>query len=265
MRRAPKKFSVATAFALALLGLAPALHAEIVTETVEYDVEGTTHIGYLAYDDALSEPQPGVLVIHEWWGLDDFARERTRAVAELGYVAFAPDMYGEGRVTRDPDQAGEWSGAVEAQQRFDALGKAALQVLRTQDRVDEERLAAMGFCFGGTSSLAMAFAGLPLDAAISFHGHLPVPDRQALDHTEADLLILHGAADPFVEPARVTRFRDALLDSKLDWQLVWFGNVQHSFMNPAAEEAGLEGLAYDPRAAHRAWQQAGDFLAQSLR
>jgi dienelactone hydrolase len=265
MLRAAQKFSSAPVFALALLGLAPALHAEIVTQTVEYDVEGTTHIGYLAYDDAIEELQPGVLVIHEWWGLNDFARERARAVAELGYVAFAPDMYGEGRVTRDPEQAGERSSAVEEQQRFETLGKAALQVLRAQDRVDEERLASMGFCFGGTSTLAMAFAGLPLDAAISFHGHLPVPDRQALDHTEADLLILHGAADPYVEPALVTRFRDALLASRLDWQLVWFGNVQHSFMNPAAEESGLDGLAYDPRAAHRAWQQTGDFLAQSLR
>lgn len=264
MLHAAPTFSSAPVFALALLGLAPGLHAEIVTETVEYEVGGTTHVGYLAYDDAVSEPQPGVLVIHEWWGLDDFARERTRAVAELGYVAFAPDMYGEGRITRDPDQAGKWSGAVEGE-RFATLGKAALQVLRTEDRVDEERLAAMGFCFGGTSSLAMAFAGLPLDAAISFHGHLPVPDREAIDHTEADLLILHGAADPYVEPALVTRFRDTLLDSKLDWQLVWFGNVQHSFMNPAAEEAGLEGLVYEPHAAHRAWQQAGDFLAQSLR
>ena len=94
MLRAAQKFSSAPVFALALLGLAPALHAEIVTQTVEYDVEGTTHIGYLAYDDAIEELQPGVLVIHEWWGLNDFARERARAVAELGYVAFAPDMYG---------------------------------------------------------------------------------------------------------------------------------------------------------------------------
>ena len=165
------RFSLALALVLAC-GLA---HAKVVTKSVAYEQGGTKLEGYLAYDDAKSGARPGVLVIHEWWGLNDYVKSRARQLSEMGYVAFAADMYGDHKVTRDPKQAQEWSSAIGNGGLMAPRSKAALEVLKEQPQTDKSKLAAIGFCFGGSTVLQLAYSGEPLAATVTFHGGLMAP------------------------------------------------------------------------------------------
>lgn len=235
--------------------------ATVHDQTVDYNVDGTTHIGYMAYDDTLKGKRPGVLVVPEWWGLNDYARERARQLARRGYVAFAADMYGQGRTTRDPEQASRWAKAAEGNLR--GLTRAALTQLKSFKRVDANELAAIGFCFGGTSVLELAYSGAPLDAAVSLHGDLPVPDDT--DNIDAAILILAGAADPFVPMTAIDQLTSAYEKRpQLDWHLTLFGHAQHAFTNPAADDYGIDGVRYNKTAARRAWAHTLTFLAERL-
>ncbi|MES1923693.1 dienelactone hydrolase family protein [Salinisphaera sp. T31B1] len=246
---------------IALTSALPA-SAAIHTEAVDYSVDGVPHIGYLAYDDASQDPRPGVLVVPEWWGLNDYAKQRARQLAEAGYVAFAADMYGNRRTTDQPDEAARWSQAAKPQLRN--LGRAALDVLAARAQVDADHLGAIGFCFGGTSVLELAYSGAPLDAVVSLHGHLPPPGDD--DTPGAAILVLHGAADPMVPLADVSRFAQALnARPGLDWRLTMYGHAEHAFTNPAADAYGIEGVAYDETAARRAWAATQGFLDDTLR
>ncbi|MES1943033.1 dienelactone hydrolase-like enzyme [Salinisphaera sp. PC39] len=254
------RFAALTAPILFVLAATTA-GAAVTTETVRYEIDGTEHIGYLAYDDSVDGPRPGVLVIHEWWGLNDYAKRRARELAGLGYVAFAADMYGGGRTTGDPEQAGAWSDAAKPHLRERA--GAALARLAETPRVDAGRLAAIGFCFGGTTVLQLAYSGADLDAAVSFHGHLPTPAED--DEIGASILVLHGAADPYVPPADVTAWEKAMnARAGLDWHLTAYGHAEHAFTNQGADEHGLDGVAYDATAARRAWAHMRVFLEQTL-
>lgn len=235
--------------------------ATVVTEEVPYEIDGRTHIGYLAYDNTVDELRPGVLVIHEWWGLNDYAKQRTRQLAELGFVAFAADMYGDGRTTEDPEQAGAWSKAAKPELRERA--QAGLAQLTEQGRTDSERLAAIGFCFGGTSVLQLAYSGADLDAAVSFHGNLPPPAEG--DEIKASILALHGAADPFVPPGDVAAWQEAMnARADLDWHLTAYGHAEHAFTNPGADAHGMDGVAYNALAARRSWDHMRTFFAEVL-
>lgn len=235
--------------------------AGIQTRSVEYEVGGTTHVGYLAYDDSDDTARPGVLVVPEWWGLNDYAKQRARELAAAGYVAFAADMYGNGKTTQDPQQASSWS--TEAKSNLRGLGQAALDQLAAAPRVDDAHLGAIGFCFGGTSVLELAYSGAPVDAVVSLHGHLPPPASS--DEVDASILVLHGAADPMVKMADVTRLAEALdARDNLDWHLAMYGHAKHAFTNPAADSYGIDGVAYDEAAATRAWSHTQTFLAEKL-
>ena len=249
-----------------LLGAMPCLaHAKLVTRTVEYTVDKAVMKGYLAYDDAAKEQRPGILVVPEWWGLNDYARRRARELAQMGYVAFAADMYGGGRTTSDPAQAQAWSGALQGSRLSLALRvKPALDTLRRQPQTDPERLGAVGFCFGGTTVLQLAYAGAHLRVAVAFHAGLIAPDSDELRRIRASLLILNGADDPFVKPEVVEEMRKGFATVHVDYAMATYGHAKHAFSNPAAGQYHLPGIAYDARAERRSWSTTKAFLAEQL-
>ena len=247
--------------AAAALLFAAGAHAKIVTKTIDYPYEGHTMKGYLAYDDAKTAGAPGVLVVHEWWGLNEYIRKRTREVAALGYVAFAPDMYGEGKTTTDPKEAGALSGGV-SKPELAKRAQAALDVLLKQPGVDKGHIGAMGFCFGGTTALALAYSGADLKGVVTFHGSLFPPEAGA--QIKAPIAILHGEKDPFMKPETVQQVKDALDGAKADWYMVVYANAVHGFTNPDADSYHIPGLAYDEKAAKRSWREMTSFFKVQL-
>jgi dienelactone hydrolase len=245
-----------------LLFLAAEVQAKLVTKTVEYRQDDKVFQGYLAYDDVGRARRPGVLVVHEWWGLNDFARKRAEQLAGLGYVALAADMYGQGATTANPQEAAQWAGELKGQPQLRARAQAALKVLAAAPRVDPRRLAAIGFCFGGTTVLELAYSGADLAGVVSFHGGLPRPQPGDLKHLKASILVLHGADDPHVPPADVAAWQAAMRQAGADWQMVFFGGAVHSFTNPAAGTDKASGVAYDRRAAPRSWRCMQEFFKE---
>jgi dienelactone hydrolase len=241
---------------LALVALSAQIQAKIVTQNVEYRAGEVVSKGFLAYDDAVEGRRPGVLVVHEWWGLNDFVRDKCRLLAALGYVALAADIYGEGKVTTDPKQAGEWAGAI---RRLPGLGRAraraALDELTKHAEVDPQRLAAIGFCFGGTVALDLAYGGAPLKAAVCFHGSLPQLKPDEAPGLKAAILALIGADDAAVKPEDRLKFEESMKNAKANWELVLYGGTVHAFMNPAADKLGMPNIAYNARSAARAWSE----------
>ena len=243
-----------------------AVEAKVVTQIVEYRQDGTAMRGFLAYDDALKGKRPGVLVVHEWWGLNDFARERALKLAGLGYVALAADMYGNGVITSNPEEAGKLAGALRGNpDLLRARAQAALKFLAADPRVDANRLAAIGFCFGGTTVLELAYSGADLAGVVSFHGGLPRLQPGDLKRLKASILVLHGADDPHVAPADITAFEQAMRQAGADWQMVFFGGAVHGFTNPAAGDNQASGVAYNARAARRSWRYMQDFFQEIWR
>jgi dienelactone hydrolase len=253
-------FRLCGALTLVCLALTE-VEAKIVTQTVEYGQNGTVMRGFLAYNDSFKSKRPGVLVVHEWWGLNDFARERALKLAGLGYVALAADMYGGGATTRDREEAGKLAGALLGNpDLLRARAQAALKVLAADPRVDPKRLAAIGFCFGGTTVLELAYSGADLAGVASFHGGLPRTQPGDLKRLKASILVLHGADDPHVSPADIAAFEQAMRQAGADWQMVFFGGAVHGFTNPAAGDNRASGVAYDPRAARRSWRCLQEFF-----
>lgn len=234
--------------------------AALVTKTLEYTVDGETFRGYLAYDDSRLERRPGVLVLPEWWGVNDYVKLRAEQLADMGYVAFVADMYGKGRNTTDPKQAGAWAGEVRGTPKMVQRAAAALKVLAAHQLTDAASLAAIGFCFGGTGVLELAFSGAGLAGVVSFHGTLPTPPAER-DRIKAKVLVLHGAEDPFVKPEQLQNFIAGMGRTGADWHMVIYGDAVHAFTNPAADQAGIKGVAYNEVAAERAWNDMQDFFA----
>ncbi|TVQ88480.1 MAG: dienelactone hydrolase family protein [Chromatiaceae bacterium] len=237
---------------LALLLALPAAWAELQTQTIEYQDGDTSLKGYLVYDDSIEGPRPGILVAHEWWGLNDYIRQRAEMIAELGYVAFALDMYGDDRVTEHAPDAQGWMQQITANlDTWHQRARAGLEILQGQEQVDATRLAALGWCFGGATVMQLAYAGADLAAVVSFHGSLPpAPDGVTI---KPSVLAAHGAADDFVPPERVQAFQDSLTAAGADWQLVSYGGARHGFTNPLAGDYGMDNLAYDANADRRSW------------
>jgi len=248
-------------FAFFLLALPFVVQAAVKSEAVEYKDDDTGLRGFLVYDDALEGKRPGVIVVHEWWGLDDYAKQRAEMLAELGYVAFAVDMYGKDKVTEHGEDAKAWmtqiTGNVEAWQRRALLG---LDILKQHELVDADYLAAIGYCFGGATVMQMAYAGADLDGVASFHGSLPPATEAQKKNIKAKVLVAHGEADSFIPPERIVAFKQALDAAGADWEMVTYGGARHAFTNPNAEKYGMEGLKYDERADERSWALLQSFL-----
>lgn len=250
---------------LTLSLLAGLAQAEVRTRPVTYRDGEVELRGYLAWDDAFKGKRPGVLVAHEWWGLDDYIRRRARMLAELGYVAFALDLYGEGRVTQHGAQAQEWMEQISANEgNWRKRALAGVEILRGHELVDRSRLAAVGYCFGGATVMQMAYAGADLKAVVSFHGSLPIPDADQAKKIRARVLAAHGSEDSFVPPERVREFQAALDRADVDWRMITFGNARHAFTNPEADRHGMENLRYDEQADRRSWAAMRDFFKETL-
>ena len=250
--RLSKTLTAAAALTAALFLALPA-SAEVKTKTITYNDGETELSGLLAWDDSMSGPRPGVLVVHEWWGLNDYAKGRAEALAAEGYVAFAVDMYGTGKVTEHPDQAGTWAKEITANlSAWVKRAETGLEVLQSQDQVQADKLAAIGYCFGGSTVMQMAYADSPLKAVASFHGSLP-PASEDVTKVNPRVLIAHGRDDSFIPAERVIAFQDALDRTEADWEMTIYANTRHGFTNPDAGKFGIENLAYNEVADRRSW------------
>jgi dienelactone hydrolase len=244
------------------IALAPAAAlAEVQTQAVEYTDEDVPLTGHLYWDDSIEGKRPGVLVIHEWWGLNDYAKERARMLAELGYVAFAADMYGNDQVTDQPSQAQEWmqeiTADVELWRQRAGLG---LTQLKASEYVDADKTAAIGYCFGGGTVMQMAYGGAPVLGVVSFHGSLPAAPEEVWGKIGPEILVLHGQADSFIAPEVVTNFQNKLEAAGANWEMDIYGGARHGFTNPDAGDYGIENLAYDAQADARSWSRMQAFF-----
>lgn len=243
--------------------------AGVVTREVDYQSGGVTLKGYLAYDDAVQGARPGVLVVHEWWGMNDYARKRARMLAELGYTALALDMYGDGRQAHHPDDAGQFSSEIMKNQDLArARFNAALDLLRREKTVDPGRVAAIGYCFGGAVVLQMARYGSDLKGVVSFHGSLNPISPAEPGAIKAKILVLTGADDPFVPAEQVEQFKKEMDAAKADYKVIAYPGARHSFTNPDADEFGKKfnmPLAYDKAADEASWKEMQDFFRVVLK
>jgi len=244
-----------TALTVLAVAICPSLTwAAVKTETVTYKVGDKTFKGFLAYDDGVKDKRPGILVVHEFWGLNDYARKRAEQLAGLGYVAFAVDMYGDGKTTEHPKEAGAMAGTVRMNQKeWLARANAGLQILRDHPLVESKNLAAIGYCFGGSTALALANSGSDIKAAVSFHGALPIPNEDDVKNIKTKILICHGAADVFIKEDTIVKMRDLYDKGGVDYQMIYFGGAVHSFTVREADSKKLPGIRYDAAADRRSW------------
>ncbi len=238
--------------------------AEIKTQDVTYNANGTSLKGFIAYDDSAGEKRPGVIVVHEWWGHNEYARTRAKMLAELGYVALAVDMYGDGKTADHPDDAGKFMNEALANgELFKKKFEAGLALLKSQKQTDPEKVAAIGYCFGGATVLGMARAGVDLDGVVSFHGILATETPAQKGAVKASVLVFHGANDPFVPQEQADAIKKEMADAGVDFTFVEFEGVQHSFTNPGATEVGKKfelPLVYNEDADKKSWAQMQEFF-----
>jgi len=238
-----------------------AAQAKIVEKPIQYAHENQTLEGHLVYDDARTGKQSGVLVIHAWWGHDEYARMRARKLAELGHVAFALDMYGKGNVTDKAPQASKWATRFyENLPLMRARATAGLEVLRSQPNVNRHKIAAIGYCFGGTVALQLAYSGVDIAGVVSFHGNPLPPGKEDYENIHASILICHGADDQLVKPATLEACQKSLREAEADWQLISYGNAVHSFTNPNADGSFNEFVRYNAEADARSWRHMQMFF-----
>jgi len=241
------------------------MRADVVTKTISYDANGTAFRSFLAHSSDQSGPQkpPGVLVFPEWWGLNDFAKRKADQLADLGYVALAVDMYGDGKTTTRPEEARALSGQLYGKPLMAERAQLGLDQLLQSGLVDETRLAAIGFCFGGAISQALAYAGAPLKAIVAFHaGLIPAPAGVG-EKVQAQFLVLHGGADPMVKREQVEAFLKSLDQEKLTYEFIIYSGAVHAFTNPDADKAraaGLDGVGYHAEVARRSWDRMQAFF-----
>lgn len=243
-----------------------AAHAAIQGKEVDYQADGVTLKGYIAYDDAFKGKRPAVLVVHEWWGHNDYARKRADMLAALGYTALAVDMYGDGKQAHHPDDAGKFASEVSknmpmAKARFEA----GMNLLRKEATVDPDEMAAIGYCFGGGVVLNMARMGEDLQGVASFHGTLGTSIQVQPGKIKARIVSFSGEADPMIDAASVAAFKREMDAAKADYRVVTYPGAQHAFTNPAADELGKEfklPLSYNEAADKDSWQQATVFLKE---
>lgn len=233
------------------------------TENLQYKDGDVTLHGYLAFDDKASGKRPGILVMPEAFGLGPHAKQRAERLAQLGYVALAGDPYGNGLIAKNLQEAMQHAGPLrEDAARFRQRGRAALDKLASLPQVDTNRLAAIGYCMGGTFALELARDGAPLCGAVSFHGGLETKRPAAAGALKAKLLVCTGADDPFVPVTQVNAFAEEMTKTGADWQIISYGGTVHSFTNPDAAGAGVPGLAYNKLADERSWQAMTAFFKE---
>ena len=240
--------------------------AGIVTTEVDYFSDGTKLKGFIAYDSDIMGKRPGVLIVHEWWGHNDYVRKRAKMIAELGYTALAVDMYGDGKQANHPDDAGKF--AMEVFKNMDvakAKFEAALELLKAQPTTDPERIAAIGYCFGGGVVLNMARSGLELDAVVSFHGALQTEKPAEPGKVKAMVLVCNGEDDPLTTPEQIEAFKKEMSNAGVDYKFINYPGAVHSFTNPIADSVGQKfnmPLAYNKEADEKSWAEMKSLLSE---
>jgi dienelactone hydrolase len=231
------------------------------TETVEYRSGATAMRGYLAYDETRAGKRPGVLVCHDILGLGPDPKRRANMLAELGYVALAVDMYGDGKQPKDFPEGRGWLMAL-MNNRAELRGRvnAAREALGGNARVDGTKLAAIGYCFGGAVVLELARSGAPVKGVVSFHGGLNTPNPADAKNIKAKVLVCHGSEDPIVPPPEVDAFIKEMRESGCDWQFVSYGKTLHSFTNPAVDGMSNPAAKYNADSDRRSWKLMRDFF-----
>jgi dienelactone hydrolase len=249
---------------LALL-LAVPLHAAVKSEAVEYQSDGTSCLGTLVYDDAWTTPRPGVLVTHDWMGNTERTELSAVKLAKLGYVAFCVDVYGKGVRPSTTDEAGKLAGLYKGNRPLmRARMHAALDTLLATKKVDAKRVGAIGYCFGGTCVLELARSGQPVAATVTFHGGLSTPTPEDAQNIVGKVLVLHGADDPYVKGEEVAAFEKEMKATKVDWQLVAYGNAVHGFTHQGAGTDNSTGYAYNAAADQRSWKAMSIFFGDTF-
>jgi dienelactone hydrolase len=248
---------------IAALLVPAAAGAGLKTAMVEYRQGDAVLEGYLAFDPDLKGKRPGVLVVHEWRGLNEYAMRRAEQLAAMGYVAFAADIYGKGVRAETNKEAAALAGRYRGdRQLLRARVLAALDVLRSREHADPARVAAIGFCFGGTTVLELARSGADVLGVVSFHGGLDTPTPEDAKNIKAKVLAFQGAEDPYVSPAERAAFKKEMTGGGVDWQMVSFGHAVHSFTVPTAGSDPSRGSAYNETADRRSWEMMKLFFAE---
>jgi dienelactone hydrolase len=248
------KITRAWIVAAAALTLASAALAEVKTKEIEYTQGETPLQGFMAWDDALAGKRPGVIVGHEWWGHNAHARRQAERLAKAGYVAFALDMFGKGKVTTHPAEAQAFiAEAMKDPAAMVARFNAAREQLVGDEHVDPTRIAAIGYCFGGAVVLGQARAGADLKALLTYHGALATDHPAEKGKVKAQILVNHGAADPMVTADQVAALEKELKAAGAKYRVIRYPGARHGFTNPAADSAGLDGLAYNAEADRKSW------------
>jgi dienelactone hydrolase len=246
--------------------LASAASAKVTGREVEYKTGDTVLKGYLVQNSAVKGKRPAVLVVHEWWGHNEYARKRARMLAEQGYVALAVDMYGDGKTAQHPDDAGKFAGEVMKNMAIgEARFNAALDFIKQQPAVDPERIAAIGYCFGGGIVLHMALRGADLKGVASFHGILSIDSPATDGAVKAKVLVFNGEADKMVPPAQVVAFKEKMTKAGASFRYVGYPGVMHSFTSPDADALAEKfklPMAYDKKADKDSWAQTKKFLKE---
>ena len=244
-----------------LLMAATTLHGEIISKTVEYKQGDTVLEGVSVYDDAASGKRPAVLVVHQWKGLGDYEKNAPRCWPKWDTTSSLSTFMGKGFVPQSPQEAGAQAGKFKNDRALlrDRV-RAGLEVLARDERTDPKRVAAIGYCFGGTTVLELARSGADVAGVVSFHGGLGTPTPDDAKNIHCKVLALHGADDPNVPTKEVGAFEQEMRDAKVDWQLVAYGGAVHAFTDWNAGSDNSRGAAYNERADHRSWEAMKQFF-----
>ena len=236
--------------------------AEVKTKTVEYKDGDITLVGFVAWNsDKVTDAAPGILVVHQWMGLTEYEQSRCKQLADLGYVAFALDIYGKGVRPANPQQAGEFAGIYKKDRAlYRRRLNLGLDQLRAQNGVASDKIAAIGYCFGGTGTLELARSGADISGVVSFHGGLDSPTPEDGKKIKSRILVCHGADDPFVPVKDIEAFKSELTSAKVDWQMIYYSNAVHSFTQPMAGDDNSRGAAYNKKADERSWEAMRQFF-----
>ncbi len=237
----------------------------IHTEEIEYQLGNTTYRGFIAHDKSNLNPKPAVMIAPDWSGRSDVFCKKAEQLAGLGYVGFAIDMYGNAKTgNTTAEKMALFEPVISKREQVTERMLTAYNTLLTRPHVDTSRIGAIGYCFGGLCVLDLARAGADVAGVVSFHGILTAPEMTPCKKIQSKILALHGYDDPMVPPAQVNQFAQEMTKKKVDWQIHMYGQTQHAFTNPEANDDAL-GLHYNPTADKRSWLSAKLFLSEVLK
>jgi len=250
-------------FLLLILLISQKMFSQIHSELIEYKDGDFTLEGYISYDESFEGIRPAILVVHEWMGLNDYAKSRADMLAKLGYIAFAADIYGKGIRPQTPDEAGKQAGMYKNdRQLMRSRINAALVELKKQKLADIKNIAAIGYCFGGTTVLELARSGADIKGVVSFHGNLDTPNPEDAKNIIAKILICHGSIDPHVPESQVKAFEKEMNDAKVNWKFISYEGAVHAFTNPKSGNDISRGAAYNETADKKSWEDMKSFFAE---